>query len=107
VGLFRSRPVLANPVTLVDQQAEDILRLVQRGVDRTDSMLERSTLEIASLRASTRALSPHATLERGYAIVHGPNGQLVSDPAQVTAGDDLEVRVKGGTIPTTVRGKDS
>ena len=105
--LFRNRPVLANPVTLVDQQAEDIMRLVQRGVDRTDSLLERSTLEIAKLRASTRALSPHATLERGYAIVHGPDGALVSDPSQVSAGDDLDVRVKGGSIPTTVRSKDS
>jgi len=105
--LFRNRPVLANPVTLVDQQAEDIMRLVQRGVDRTDALLERSTLEIAKLRASTRALSPHATLERGYAIVHGPDGALVSDPSQVSAGDDLDVRVKGGSIPTTVRSKDS
>ena len=105
--LFRNRPVLANPVTLVDQQAEDIMRLVQRGVDRADSLLERSTLEIAKLRASTRALSPHATLERGYAIVHGPDGALVSDPSQVSGGDDLDVRVKGGSIPTTVRGKDS
>ena len=105
--LYRNRPVLANPVTLVDQQAEDIMRLVQRGVDRTDSLLERSTLEIAKLRASTRALSPHATLERGYAIVHGPDGALVSDPSQVSAGDHLDVRVKGGSIPTTVRGKDS
>jgi len=105
--LFRNRPVLANPVTLVDQQAEDIMRLVQRGVDRADSLLERSTLEIAKLRASTRALSPHATLERGYAIVHGPDGALVSDPSQVSAGDDLDVRVKGGSIPTTVRSKDS
>jgi exodeoxyribonuclease VII large subunit len=105
--LFKNRPVLANPVTLVDQQAEDILRLVQRGVDRTDSLVERSILDIAKLRASTRALSPHATLERGYAIVHGPDGALVSDPAEVSAGDNLDVRVKGGSIPTTVRGKDS
>jgi exodeoxyribonuclease VII large subunit len=105
--LFKNRPVLANPVTLVDQQAEDILRLVQRGVDRTDSLVERSILDIAKLRASTRALSPHATLERGYAIVHGPDGALVSDPAEVSVGDNLDVRVKGGSIPTRVRGKDS
>jgi len=87
---------------VVDSLAEDILRLVQRGVDRTDSLLDRSRGEVASLRASMRALSPLATLERGYAIVQTEAGAVVSEPAAVSAGQAIDIRVKGGTIPATV-----
>jgi len=100
--LFRERPVLARPLTMVDSLAEDILRLVQRGVDRTDSLLERSRGEVTSLRASMRALSPLATLERGYAIVQTEEGAVVSEPDTVSAGQAIDTRVKGGTIPATV-----
>jgi len=100
--LFRERPVLARPLTMVDSLAEDILRLVQRGVDRTDSLLERSRGEVTSLRASMRALSPLATLERGYAIVQTEEGAVVSEPDTVSAGQAIDIRVKGGTIPATV-----
>jgi exodeoxyribonuclease VII large subunit len=100
--LFRERPVLANPITVVDGHAEDILRLVQRGVDRTDLLLERSRADVSSLRSSMRALSPLATLERGYAIVQTTDGVVVSEPRSVTKGQSLDIRVKGGSIPATV-----
>ena len=105
--LFRERPVMANPVTVVDRLAEDVLRLVQRGVDRTDALVERATSDVTRLRASMRALSPLATLERGYAIVHSDDGTVVSDPGSVRVGQALDIRVKGGHIPATVRREDS
>ena len=101
--LFRERPVMANPVTVVDAHAEDIVRLVQRGVDRTDAILERTMSDVTRLRASMRALSPLATLERGYAIVHTEDGGVVSDPESVSAGQSIDIRVIGGHIPATVR----
>lgn len=103
LALFRDRPVLSQPLTMVDAHAEDVLRLVQRGVDSTDNLIERSRLDIASLSASMRALSPQATLDRGYAIVQRPDGAVVTTPDSVSAGDELDVRVSGGQIPTTVR----
>ena len=101
--LFRERPVMANPVTVVDAHAEDIVRLVQRGVDRTDAILERTMSDVTRLRASMRALSPLAPLERGYAIVHTEDGGVVSDPGSVAVGQSIDIRVKGGNIPATVR----
>ena len=101
--LFRERPVMANPVTVVDAHAEDIVRLVQRGVDRSDAILERTMSDVTRLRASMRALSPLATLERGYAIVHTEDGGVVSDPESVSAGQSIDIRVRGGHIPATVR----
>ena len=105
--LFKERPVLSRPMSVVDAHAEDILRLVQRGVDRTDSLLERYRADISSLKASMRALSPLATLERGYAIVQAESGAVITEPSSVRPGQPLDIRVKGGTIPAAVRKDDS
>ena len=49
------------------------------------------------------SLSPDDTLRRGYAVVQkSPGGALVSDPAQVDAGDDLVVTVSRGGFEATV-----
>ena len=55
------------------------------------------------------ALSPAATLDRGYAVVQRADGALVRDPAEVADGERLRVRVAGGRLPVRVdrdRGED-
>ena len=50
-------------------------------------------------RAQLAALSPLATLERGYAIVRrASDGQVVTAPEQAAIGDELEVTVKHGSF---------
>ncbi len=56
---------------------------------------------IAAASDRLTALSPLGVLDRGYAIVTGPNG-LVRRPSDVNAGDALAVRVSHGTIPAVV-----
>ena len=51
-----------------------------------------------------RALSPAATLERGYAVVQRADGDVVRDPAEVTGGDRLRVRVARGELAAQVLG---
>ncbi|MEX2441124.1 MAG: exodeoxyribonuclease VII large subunit, partial [Pontimonas sp.] len=102
LDMMRQRPVLATPSTVVDRHAEDVLRLVQRGVDVTDTLLTFQRSRLESLEASVRALSPQATLDRGYAIVQAANGALVSSPLSVTPGDALRLRVKDGDIAVEV-----
>jgi exodeoxyribonuclease VII large subunit len=63
--------------------------------------VERRRARLDTLHARLGALSPLATLERGYAIVHRGD-DLVRSPAQVVAGDELEVRVAEGTFGATV-----
>jgi len=57
-------------------------------------------LEVAA--RALQGISPTAVLERGYAIVSRANAQLVRDPAQVTAGDVLRVRVARGEFAAVV-----
>ncbi|HWH44582.1 MAG TPA: exodeoxyribonuclease VII large subunit [Thermoleophilaceae bacterium] len=53
--------------------------------------------------ASLRALDPDRTLERGYALALGPDGELLDDAAAVTAAREFELRMSGGTVPARVR----
>jgi exodeoxyribonuclease VII large subunit len=63
--------------------------------------LERREARLHTLYARLTALSPLATLERGYAIVHRGE-DVVRSPAQLTSGDALAVRVAEGTFGATV-----
>jgi exodeoxyribonuclease VII large subunit len=63
--------------------------------------LERREARLRTLHARLTALSPLATLERGYAIVHRGD-DVVRSPAQLARGDTIDVRVAEGTFGATV-----
>ena len=63
--------------------------------------LERREAGLRTLHARLTALSPLATLERGYAIVHRGE-DVVRSPAQLASGDAIDVRVAEGTFGATV-----
>ena len=50
-----------------------------------------------------QALSPQRLLQRGYALLHGSDGQLVRSIKQVHAGDVLQVAVADGRIESVVQ----
>ena len=64
-------------------------RLTQRVTHRIDAELATVT----HLRAQIRALSPAATLERGYAIVQGVKGEIIRNQAQVGVDQEVQIRV--------------
>ena len=47
---------------------------------RLRARIEAARLDLGHVRARVAALSPHATLERGYAVVIGPDGRAVRSP---------------------------
>ncbi|GAA2067961.1 exodeoxyribonuclease VII large subunit [Microbacterium hatanonis] len=95
---LRSRPVLRTPETTLTARAQEIWMRASRGrdlVERDVSLRERRTME---LRASLRALSPVATLARGYAIAHIGDGVIVRDAAQAPAGTAMTITVARGSV---------
>ena len=53
--------------------------------------------------ARLRALSPHATLSRGYAIVESAaDGHVLHDAASVAAGQGLRIQLHHGRLTSTV-----
>jgi exodeoxyribonuclease VII large subunit len=66
------------------------------------SGLAAAEADLAHSRARVAALSPAATLERGYAVVQAADGTVVRDPADVRDGDPLRVRVAAGELAAVV-----
>jgi exodeoxyribonuclease VII large subunit len=104
---IRSRPVLADPVREVERRAQQIDELASRSRRCLSAMLTRADDEISHTKARLFALSPAATLRRGYAIVQrdtsGSAGDraIVRSAAQVAAGDKLLIRFSGDQLAVT------
>jgi exodeoxyribonuclease VII large subunit len=96
---LRSRPVLARPEVIAETRAADVTALTERADRVVGHRLDRAGAEIEHTTARLRALSPAATLQRGYAIVQrADDGHIVREPAEVAAGDALRIRLAGGEI---------
>ena len=48
------------------------------------------------------ALSPFATLERGYAIVRAPDGSIIRNATDTSAGQPLDIRLNQGSLDVRV-----
>lgn len=104
---LRSRPALARPHTLLDSHAERLARLRTAAARALADDVRAGTAEVARLAAQVRALSPAATLERGYAVVQrAADGAVVRSPDDVTPGERLRLRLAHGEVAATadVRG---
>jgi exodeoxyribonuclease VII large subunit len=88
----RSRPALADPVREIERQAEQVAGLAGRARQSVDARLTRAVDDITHTRARLLALSPAATLRRGYAIVQHEDASVVRAAAQVSPGERLTVR---------------
>ncbi|MGP3536239.1 exodeoxyribonuclease VII large subunit [Microbacterium sp. RD1] len=102
---LRSRPVLRSPEGLLTGRAQETWVLVNRGRDIVDRRVADSDRRTRELRASLRALSPLATLTRGYAIAHLANGVIVREASQAPAGAGLLVTLAEGTIAARSEGE--
>jgi exodeoxyribonuclease VII large subunit len=101
---IRSRPSMARPTVLLDRLGEDIAAGTARMRRVLDHQLTRADGELGHTIARLRALSPSATLARGYAIVQKPDGHVVRSTTEVAGGEALRVRLDDGTLDVTVSG---
>jgi exodeoxyribonuclease VII large subunit len=99
---IRSRPALAAPESIVTGRAAEVLARRDAGRRALEQALARGTAETQRLAAQVRALSPAATLERGYAVVQRVDGAVVRTPSDVADGDRLRVRLADGELAATV-----
>lgn len=96
-----SRPVLADPGAGLKQRSQQIGDLRDRSRRCLRHLLDRAGDDLRHRQERVRALSPAATLERGYAVVQRADGSVLRDPAAVVAGEDLTLRLAGGALPAT------
>jgi len=95
---LRSRPVLAAPTTLIDAAEAIVTDQRERARRSMTHRLDRAHDEIGHHLARVRALSPLATLERGYAVAQLPDGTVVTQVEQAPAGTDLTLKLTDGAL---------
>ena len=119
------RPILSDPTAVLgpaaqalDAAACALGEALPRRIDRERERLERARQALVRVGkgvlvpAETRFgmsaarlhdLSPLAILSRGYAVCFAADGRtIVKTPEQVVPGDDVGIRVSGGSIDCTV-----
>lgn len=98
----RSRPSLASPLSLLVPLQQALDRDRSRALSAFDRQLLAASGEVNQLRAQVTALSPAATLGRGYAVVQTPTGAIVRSPEQAPVGSEISIRLELGTIDATI-----
>jgi exodeoxyribonuclease VII large subunit len=100
-----SRPALASPRLEIDRQQVQVLGLAERGRLAVAAGLGRAADDLGHLRARLIALSPAATLRRGYAIVQRADASVVLAAAEVSDGERLTVRFAEDQLAVTAGGQ--
>lgn len=100
ISQLRSRPVMAQPNTMITTRADEILQILTRARATFAHQLHRATDQIDQLKARVRALSPQETLNRGYAVVQHDN-TILRDAGTVSVGDPLDILVAAGRLGAT------
>ncbi len=100
---LRSRPVLAAPTASFTPRYQQLADLRLRSRRAVQLMLDRESTALAHRLERVRAMSPQATLERGYAILLGPEGHAVTATDGLDPGDDLLAQLADGQLVLEVR----
>ena len=86
-------------------QQPRLARLDHRLHQAMATQLARQRQRLAHCQGALAALSPHATLERGYSIVRTADDNIVRTAAQLADGDILKLQFACGTATTRVTGR--
>jgi exodeoxyribonuclease VII large subunit len=81
-----------------------VVNLMQRSFASINSRIMRSSDELNHMLTQIRALSPQATLDRGYAVVQKSDGSIVRTPTALAKGEALRLRLAEGVALATATG---
>ncbi|MFV0407199.1 MAG: exodeoxyribonuclease VII large subunit [Propioniciclava sp.] len=99
----RSRPVLRDPTGAITLQITKVEELHERLGRAVHHRLRREQDWLLTTQRQIRALSPQATLERGYAILTAGDGSGLTSIQQATPKDQISARLGDGALTATVR----
>lgn len=99
---WAAHPGLADPSSVIANELQFVRDSRTRFAKSLAHHLQIASTTTENLSAQLRAFSPAATLERGYAIVLSEDHRVIRKTTDVSAGEDLLVRLADGQIPVVV-----
>ncbi|MFI0737124.1 exodeoxyribonuclease VII large subunit [Streptomyces sp. NPDC021100] len=104
LAAVRARPCMQRPQRMVEEREEQVEGLLGRARRTFGHLLDRADSELTHTHARVVALSPAATLRRGYAVLQHADGSVVRAADEVAAGEELRARVAEGAFAVRVEG---
>ena len=101
LAALRSRPALADPRAGLEERLGEVGGLRERARRTFRHRLDRGDDDLVHQVARIRALSPLATLRRGYAVLSDAEGKALSSVATLEPGHEIHIRVADGRIGAT------
>ncbi len=92
-----------SPLARVRACSTDCRHLYERLAHALARRLDDGRRRLAHFAHTLNALSPLATLDRGYAIVRSETGAIVRDAAAVAPGESIEARLARGSLACVVK----
>ncbi len=102
IANLAARPVLRDPAVMITSRLEIITGLRDRSIRSFQGRLAIAQEELQQVTARVRALSPQATLDRGYAVVQIADGSIARDSAALKDGAKLRIRLAQGETSAMV-----
>ena len=103
---IKQRVHQTNPLRRIEDMSK-VLTQTQKSLNQlVVQQISRSNQSVGQIARTLHAVSPLATLDRGFAVVSKPNdsewGELVTEPTQVKKGDLIRARTATGEIDSVV-----
>jgi exodeoxyribonuclease VII large subunit len=105
VAQLRARLLHHSPQHLLSEQRARTERLAHGLERRLHERLAQAAHRLALAQRALDSVSPLATLSRGFAIVTGEDGRLLTDAAAARDGEQIAARLGRGTILARVTGR--
>jgi exodeoxyribonuclease VII large subunit len=102
IANLAARPVLRDPAVMITSRLEIVTGLRDRSIRSFQGRLAIAQEELQQVTARVRALSPQATLDRGYAVVQLADGSIARDSAALKDGEKLRIRLARGETSAMV-----
>lgn len=91
------------PIHAIHTLTNNVTRYQQRLQSMMTTALHTKQTQLANTAATLDALSPLATLKRGYAIATNQDEHILHDAKQVRIGEEIEVRLLRGSLGCIVK----
>lgn len=98
------RPVLTTPAASLQSHFEGLDNARTKLNNAVKLQVTQAQAELTAVTSTLQAISPQATLERGYSILKAPGKGVLTDANQVAKGEILEARLAKGSMIVTVFG---
>ena len=103
VNVLQEKLLSLHPKQAINLRKQRLSYLAHQLTQSTEQLLHKKQFRFSRATSTLNAVSPLATLERGYAIVsNSKNGSVLRDTHQVKPGDTVQAKLHSGKIHCTV-----